>query len=120
MRFADARLEDIPGDVVIAGQVQQDWGLHLIDIVKSKAKAYLKRNREGEMELSPKEAGFAPGRLDRIADHLNRAYIDNGKIAGCQVAVTRTGISPTSSRSARWTASAARRCATTRSSASIR
>ncbi|MGZ6008570.1 MAG: serine hydrolase domain-containing protein [Rhizomicrobium sp.] len=43
------------------------------------------------MELSPKEAGFAPGRLDRIADHLNRAYIDNGKIAGCQVAVTRKG-----------------------------
>ncbi|MGZ5932216.1 MAG: serine hydrolase domain-containing protein [Rhizomicrobium sp.] len=43
------------------------------------------------MELSPKEAGFAPGRLDRIAAHLNRAYIDNGKIAGCQVAVTRKG-----------------------------
>jgi CubicO group peptidase (beta-lactamase class C family) len=43
------------------------------------------------MELAPKEAGFAPGRLDRIADHLNRAYIDNGKIAGCQVAVTRKG-----------------------------
>ncbi|MGZ5960131.1 MAG: serine hydrolase domain-containing protein [Rhizomicrobium sp.] len=43
------------------------------------------------MKLSPKEAGFAPGRLDRIADHLNRAYIDNGKIAGCQVAVTRKG-----------------------------
>jgi CubicO group peptidase (beta-lactamase class C family) len=43
------------------------------------------------MELSPKEAGFAPGRLDRIADHLNRSYIDNGKIAGCQVAVIRRG-----------------------------
>ena len=43
------------------------------------------------MELSPKQAGFAPGRLDRIADHLSRAYIDNGKIAGCQVAVTRHG-----------------------------
>jgi len=43
------------------------------------------------MELSPKEAGFAPGRLDRIADHLSRAYVDNGKIAGCQVAVTRRG-----------------------------
>ena len=41
VRFADARLEDIPGDVVIAGQVQQDWGPHLIDIVKSEAKAYL-------------------------------------------------------------------------------
>ena len=43
------------------------------------------------MELSPSKAGFAAGRLDRIADHLNRAYIDNGKIAGCQVAVTRRG-----------------------------
>src|ERR1700689_2953188 len=43
------------------------------------------------MELDSKAAGFAPGRLDRIADHLNRAYVDNGKIAGCQVAVTRHG-----------------------------
>jgi CubicO group peptidase (beta-lactamase class C family) len=43
------------------------------------------------MELSPANAGFAPGRLERIADHLKRAYIDNGKIAGCQVAVTRKG-----------------------------
>ncbi len=43
------------------------------------------------MELSPSKAGFAPERLERIADHLNRAYIDNGKIAGCQVAVTRRG-----------------------------
>ena len=43
------------------------------------------------MELEPNKAGFAPGRLERIADHLNRAYIDNGKIAGCQVAVTRRG-----------------------------
>ena len=43
------------------------------------------------MELSPKRAGFAADRLDRIADHLNRSYIDNGKIAGCQVAVARHG-----------------------------
>jgi len=43
------------------------------------------------MELEPSKAGFAPGRLERIADHLNRAYIDNGKIAGAQVAVTRRG-----------------------------
>jgi hypothetical protein len=51
---ADARVDDIPGDVVIAGQVQQDWGLHLIDmnlfmgnlvdIVKSEGKAYLKKH----------------------------------------------------------------------------
>ncbi|MBL6854478.1 MAG: beta-lactamase family protein [Alphaproteobacteria bacterium] len=43
------------------------------------------------MELNPKAAGFAAARLDRIADHLQRSYIDNGKIAGCQVAVTRKG-----------------------------
>ncbi|HLJ52006.1 MAG TPA: serine hydrolase domain-containing protein [Rhizomicrobium sp.] len=43
------------------------------------------------MELSPGKAGFAPERLERIADHLNRAYIDNGKITGAQVAVTRRG-----------------------------
>jgi hypothetical protein len=51
---ADARVDDIPGDVVIGGQVQQDWGLHLIDmnlfmgnlidIVKSEGKAYLKKH----------------------------------------------------------------------------
>jgi CubicO group peptidase (beta-lactamase class C family) len=43
------------------------------------------------MEVNPKAAGFAPSRLDRIADHLKRSYIDNGKIAGCQVAVSRKG-----------------------------
>ncbi|MBS0472869.1 MAG: beta-lactamase family protein [Proteobacteria bacterium] len=43
------------------------------------------------METNPKAAGFAAGRLDRISDHLKRSYIDNGKIAGCQVAVTRKG-----------------------------
>jgi CubicO group peptidase (beta-lactamase class C family) len=37
------------------------------------------------------KAGFTPGKLDRIAEHLNRSYVDNGKIAGCQVAVTRRG-----------------------------
>jgi CubicO group peptidase (beta-lactamase class C family) len=43
------------------------------------------------MEVNPKAAGFAPGRLERIAEHLKRSYIENGKIAGCQVAVTRKG-----------------------------
>ncbi len=43
------------------------------------------------MNASATRAGFAPDRLDRIADHLSRAYVDNGKIAGCQVAVTRRG-----------------------------
>ncbi|MDZ4741646.1 MAG: serine hydrolase domain-containing protein [Alphaproteobacteria bacterium] len=43
------------------------------------------------MTSSAARAGFAPGRLDRIADHLSRAYIDIGKIAGCQIAVSRHG-----------------------------
>ena len=34
---------------------------------------------------------MSTGRLERITDHLSRAYIDNGKIAGCQVAVARHG-----------------------------
>lgn len=29
---ADARTDDIVGDVVVGGQVQADWGLHLIDV----------------------------------------------------------------------------------------
>jgi hypothetical protein len=29
---ADPRVDDIAGDVVIGGQVQADWGLHLIDV----------------------------------------------------------------------------------------
>src|SRR6185436_8437981 len=47
----DPRTDDIAGDVVTNGQVQTDWGLHLIDanlamgnlvdIVKHQAKAYL-------------------------------------------------------------------------------
>jgi hypothetical protein len=28
---ASPRTKDIPGDVVIGGVVQKDWGLHLID-----------------------------------------------------------------------------------------
>jgi CubicO group peptidase (beta-lactamase class C family) len=41
------------------------------------------------MELAPKKAGFAPERLNRITDHLNRHYIEPGKIAGCQTLVAR-------------------------------
>jgi len=47
----DPRADDIVGDVVVAGQVQKDWGLHLIDanlamgdlvtIVGDESKAYL-------------------------------------------------------------------------------
>ena len=43
------------------------------------------------MELAPKQAGFSADRLQRITDHLKRSYIDNGKIAGCQVLVARHG-----------------------------
>jgi hypothetical protein len=28
----DPRADDIPGDVVVAGRVQPDWGLHLVDV----------------------------------------------------------------------------------------
>jgi CubicO group peptidase (beta-lactamase class C family) len=43
------------------------------------------------MELAPKKAGFAPERLNRITDHLNRNYIEPAKIAGCQTLVARHG-----------------------------
>ena len=51
----DPRTDDIPGDVVVNGQVQADWGLHLIDvnlamgnlieIVGKQSKAYLGAGR---------------------------------------------------------------------------
>lgn len=57
---ADPRTDDIVGDVVVNGNVQADWGLHLIDahlamgnlidIVRQQSKAYLakrKKNRAG-------------------------------------------------------------------------
>ena len=43
------------------------------------------------MELAPKRAGFAPERINRITDHLNRNYIEPGKIIGCQTLVARHG-----------------------------
>ena len=43
------------------------------------------------MELAPKKTGLSTARLERITDHLSRSYVDNGKIAGCQVAVARHG-----------------------------
>src|SRR5215831_781773 len=43
------------------------------------------------METAPKRAGFAKKRLERITAHLERNYIESGKIAGCQVAVARHG-----------------------------
>ncbi len=35
--------------------------------------------------------GFSPSRLARITDHLERRYIQPGKIAGCQTLVARHG-----------------------------
>ncbi len=35
--------------------------------------------------------GFSAERLARITDHLNRNYVEPGKITGCQVAVARHG-----------------------------
>ena len=43
------------------------------------------------MQTSPHEAGFAPDRIERITEHLERNYIRPGKIAGCQVLVARHG-----------------------------
>ncbi|MBS1788328.1 MAG: DUF3089 domain-containing protein [Acidobacteria bacterium] len=50
----DPRTDDIPGDILIAGQVQANWGLHLIDVnvaignlvdlVKVQSKAYLAKS----------------------------------------------------------------------------
>ncbi|MFZ0678448.1 serine hydrolase domain-containing protein [Candidatus Binatus sp.] len=41
------------------------------------------------MELAPKRAGFAPERINRITEHLDKNYIAPGKIAGCQTLVAR-------------------------------
>jgi CubicO group peptidase (beta-lactamase class C family) len=43
------------------------------------------------MELAPKRAGFAPERINRITEHLDKNYIASGKIAGCQTLVARHG-----------------------------
>jgi CubicO group peptidase (beta-lactamase class C family) len=43
------------------------------------------------MELSANPAGFSATRLARITEHFQRRYIDEGKIAGCQIAVARRG-----------------------------
>ena len=41
--------------------------------------------------VAPEAAGFSGTRLERISEHLNRNYIEPGKISGCQVAVARHG-----------------------------
>jgi hypothetical protein len=50
-----ARVNDISGDVMVAGKVQEEWGLHLIDanllmgnlvaLVGDESKAYLARKK---------------------------------------------------------------------------
>jgi CubicO group peptidase (beta-lactamase class C family) len=43
------------------------------------------------VEMDPKRAGFVPERINRISEHLNRNYIEPGKIVGCQTLVARHG-----------------------------
>ena len=43
------------------------------------------------MDAQSQWTGLDAARLDRITDHIERNYIQPGKIAGCQVAVTRRG-----------------------------
>jgi len=43
------------------------------------------------MEVAPEWAGFSAARLERITAHLERFYLQPGKIAGCQVLVARRG-----------------------------
>jgi CubicO group peptidase (beta-lactamase class C family) len=43
------------------------------------------------MDTTHTWTGLSTDRLERITDHLNRNYIEPGKIAGCQVAVARHG-----------------------------
>jgi len=43
------------------------------------------------MDLAHARSGLSAERLERITDHLNRNYIEPGKITGCQVAVSRHG-----------------------------
>lgn len=43
------------------------------------------------MDIKPAEAGMSAERLEWITDHLERRYIEPGKIPGCQVVVARHG-----------------------------
>jgi CubicO group peptidase (beta-lactamase class C family) len=43
------------------------------------------------VKINPEAAGLDGRQLDRIEEHLRRAYIDPQKIAGCQVVVSRHG-----------------------------
>ncbi|MDZ7686003.1 MAG: serine hydrolase [Gammaproteobacteria bacterium] len=43
------------------------------------------------MNMTSQQAGFAADRLERITSHIDANYIEPGKIAGCQVLVSRRG-----------------------------
>ena len=43
------------------------------------------------MDAQSQWTGLDAARLERIGDHLERNYIANGKVTGCQVAVARHG-----------------------------
>jgi CubicO group peptidase (beta-lactamase class C family) len=43
------------------------------------------------MKVDPIAAGFDAARLSRIDDHLRSRYLEPGKIAGCQIVVSRRG-----------------------------
>jgi len=47
--------------------------------------------KEKLMEVRPEKAGMSEDRLEWITEHINRSYIDNNKISGCQVLVSRHG-----------------------------
>lgn len=44
------------------------------------------------MNINPTAAGLSKSRLERITDHLQRNYIDTGKLSGCQTLVARKGV----------------------------
>jgi CubicO group peptidase (beta-lactamase class C family) len=43
------------------------------------------------MDVDATAAGMDDARLERITEHITRAYMDPGKLAGCQVLVARRG-----------------------------
>jgi CubicO group peptidase (beta-lactamase class C family) len=43
------------------------------------------------MKIDPEAAGFSQSRLERITHHFDKGYVSTGKIAGCQITVTRGG-----------------------------
>jgi CubicO group peptidase (beta-lactamase class C family) len=43
------------------------------------------------MDAQTQWTGLDPQRLERIGEHLQRTYVDSGRIAGCQITVARHG-----------------------------